>query len=452
MKFRASKSPFTPAGLDRMKYKGERLEVSEPGGLRIVIGARSKTFMFRYKSPATGKQRNMSLGHFPEMKLKEARTRVADAKELLLEKVDPGDIALDQKRELADSPTLDAVIEDYLTRVASKKKSFKEAKRYLEKKLSPKLGKLKIHAIKRRHVVKLIDEAAETAPVAARNLLVYCRLVFSHALERGLLQANPCSEIKPPATAKARQRILDDTEILKFWTGVNALQTSQDIKDILHLCLVTGQRSGEIRQMKWEDLNGSWWTIPEGVAKNKLAHRVPLTPLVQEILEAARSRREDSDFVFPGKNSGQPLGRNSPDQALRRGSEDLQLDDFTVHDLRRTAASNMAGLGAPRLVVGMVLNHAERGVTAVYDRHSYDAEKLDALTRWDFRLQVILGLRKPSDLSPQEVVLAKIREQMEAAAAEVEDGAGELQVTLDADDWALCLEILEGAAHQAKQL
>ena len=50
----------------------------------------------------------------------------------------------------------------------------------------------------------------------------------------------------------------------------------------------------------------------------------------------------------------------------------------------------MTGLGIPRLVVSKILNHAEQGVTAVYDRHSYDPEKRDALARWDRRVAEIV--------------------------------------------------------------
>ena len=66
------------------------------------------------------------------------------------------------------------------------------------------------------------------------------------------------------------------------------------------------------------------------------------------------------------------------------------VDDFKLHDLRRTAASYMTSIGIPRLVVSMILNHVEQGVTRVYDRHSYDKEKRVALDRWSRRLQTIL--------------------------------------------------------------
>jgi integrase len=64
--------------------------------------------------------------------------------------------------------------------------------------------------------------------------------------------------------------------------------------------------------------------------------------------------------------------------------------DFRFHDLRRTAASLMVGSGIPRLVVSKILNHVEQGVTAIYDRHSYDTEKRGALFRWDARLREIV--------------------------------------------------------------
>jgi integrase len=70
------------------------------------------------------------------------------------------------------------------------------------------------------------------------------------------------------------------------------------------------------------------------------------------------------------------------------------VPNFRGHDLRRTAASFMASGGIPRLTISKILNHVERSVTAVYDRHSYDAEKAAALAWWDARLHAILAQQK----------------------------------------------------------
>ncbi len=73
---------------------------------------------------------------------------------------------------------------------------------------------------------------------------------------------------------------------------------------------------------------------------------------------------------------------------------------FEPHDLRRTAASMMAGAGVNRTVIGKILNHAEPGVTAVYDRHSYDAEKRQALDAWARTLTAILTHELTADVVP----------------------------------------------------
>jgi integrase len=51
----------------------------------------------------------------------------------------------------------------------------------------------------------------------------------------------------------------------------------------------------------------------------------------------------------------------------------------------------MTGTGVSRLTVSKILNHAERGVTSIYDRHSYDREKREALEGWGERLREILS-------------------------------------------------------------
>ena len=70
--------------------------------------------------------------------------------------------------------------------------------------------------------------------------------------------------------------------------------------------------------------------------------------------------------------------------------------EFQLHDLRRTAASHMASIGVARFTIARVLNHSDRGVTRVYDRHSYDAEKRHALEAWADRLDEIISERHPT--------------------------------------------------------
>jgi integrase len=163
----------------------------------------------------------------------------------------------------------------------------------------------------------------------------------------------------------------------------------------LKLLLVTAQRKGEVISARWEDIDiaGAWWTIPAERSKNGLPHRVPLSRLAISLLNDARqlTGEEKSTWVFPSPKK-EHMGPTALDHAVRRRIEEVGLTDFTPHDLRRTAASYMTSIGVPRLVVSKLLNHVEQGVTAVYDRHSYDTDKRDALARWDRKLlEIIVG-------------------------------------------------------------
>jgi integrase len=137
-----------------------------------------------------------------------------------------------------------------------------------------------------------------------------------------------------------------------------------------------------------------WWTIPAAVAKNKQQHRVPLTPRVVELLRAAQAiGPRDNQFVF-GAIKGGSVAARAVKSLL--ALQHARVIDFDVHrhDLRRTAATNMAAAGVPLTTIGYVLNHVDvdRGsrATQTYDRYDHDAEKRTALETWARRLDAIL--------------------------------------------------------------
>lgn len=152
--------------------------------------------------------------------------------------------------------------------------------------------------------------------------------------------------------------------------------------------------------MTWSeiDLDGGWWTIPPERSKNKMSHRVPLSPSVLTILKNLKERHEQADHEKVKQSAFVLYGaRRTRDQ--HDAKQTFGIADFTGHDLRRTAASLMTGCGTSRLLVSKILNHVELGVTAVYDRHSYDAEKRTALEAWDRALASILEGKKATVLT-----------------------------------------------------
>jgi integrase len=157
--------------------------------------------------------------------------------------------------------------------------------------------------------------------------------------------------------------------------------------------------------MRWPDLDleTGWWTIPGGATKNKLTHRVPLVPRAVNLLRALPmdvSEENKEQWVFVGRFGREPLtdAKKVAPRIIERvlearttAGEKHRSFHFTAHDLRRTVATKLAEGGVSRFVISRILNHVEPGVTKVYDRYTYDAEKRAALTWWSAKLDAILG-------------------------------------------------------------
>lgn len=159
----------------------------------------------------------------------------------------------------------------------------------------------------------------------------------------------------------------------------------------MKVTVLTAQRSGEVRTMRWDDvdLGAAWWTIPGTQAKNGLAHRVPLSAPVLALLRQLRREDGSTPWVFPSpKLQQRPITKVSVTARLVAEKAGVR---YVTHDLRRTAASHMTSMGISRLVVAKILNHAEPGVTKVYDRHSYDAEKRQALEAWGAQVLALVA-------------------------------------------------------------
>jgi integrase len=182
--------------------------------------------------------------------------------------------------------------------------------------------------------------------------------------------------------------VLAESEIVALWQACS--QLSPTMEAFFKLRLLTAQRGGEVRTMRWEDvdMNIGWWVIPASIAKNGLSHRVPLSAPTLEILQALQDTAALGPWVLPStQHQGQPM--RSIHKTLTKLKR-LASIDFVPHDLRRTAASYMTSMGISRLVVGKILNHVEPGVTKVYDRHSYDAEKRQALDAWGQKVAALV--------------------------------------------------------------
>jgi integrase len=379
----------------QIDYRDEGL----PGfGIRLSPGGR-KSWVVVYRSG--GRLRRLTIGVYPHLSLAEARVKAKDA---LHEAAGGADPAAKKAAERV-AETFADLAKEYGERHAKHKRSGKEDLRLLfgspHKKRTGKTphvplvkrwGHSRVKDLTRRDVRQLLDEIVDRgSPIMANRTLALVRKMFNFAIERDWLENNPCQMLKRAAPERQRDRVLTEDEIRAVWVALD--EEHFVVRALFQLRLLTAQRGGELHGASWEeiDLARAWWTIPASRSKNNLAHRVPLSPPAIKVLKELKKGIGESTWVFPSTRKTGPHIAHAQ-KAIERIVERSKVE-FRGHDLRRTAASLMVGAGVPRLVVSKILNHVESGVTAVYDRHSYDGEKRAALDFWGKRLDGIIANR-----------------------------------------------------------
>lgn len=351
-------------------------------GLRVSQGGR-KVWVTMYRHQ--GRQRRYTIGTYPPLSLADAREEGRKA----LARVQTGTDVAEVKQTSRQGDTFGELLERYMTEhaTAKNKPGTLREKRKLAKALA-QWGHRKAADIARREIIAVVDGiAARGAPIRANRVVALLSSVFSFAVSKEIVPANPAFRIPKPGLENQRERVLTDPEIKAVWAALDSEPAR--IASIFKLALLTAQRRGEICGMQWSelDLDAGWWSIPAERTKNRMAHRVPLGLQAVAILRALEAAPRDPVFVFRGGRIGRPLTVLS--KPLRR-LRTCTGADFTIHDLRRTAATTMASTGVDRLVISRLLNHKEGGVTQIYDRFSYDPQKRAAILRLEDRMREIV--------------------------------------------------------------
>ncbi len=410
-------------GVRRFLNLGEYKDKRHPNG--ITLEEARKTFTIEQ-----GKVTALKAGRFEGVD-------PARAKQVAAEKR----ITDDEDRKKAF--TIEMLVNEYIEKHAKKfKRSWPEDERILHKELlneekskgtdswskrkekgTVDWSQRKAEDITKRDIVLLLEKIIERgSPSMSNNTFQVVRKMFNFAVERDILPYSPCGGVKALAPKVVKNRALTAQEIKTLWMNLQKSSMSSDCKDALKLMLITAQRPGEVIGIHTSEIDGDWWTIPRDRSKNGKAHRVFLTCSAKEIIERSKERVKAirdiplevqyEGYIFPcphrkkvqsidvhalaiavHRNIAWPSldkkGRVLVDKNGKTVTENrLGVDQFTPHDLRRTAATFMAQAGEMDEVIDAVLNHAKQGVIKVYNLYRYDKEKQKALEAWEQRLLI----------------------------------------------------------------
>ena len=217
----------------------------------------------------------------------------------------------------------------------------------------------------------------------ARKLYAALSTLFSWLLRERRVAANPCRGVWRPGPPPARDRILNDAEIVAFWRACDAF--GPPFGPLFQILLLTGCRLREAAGMKRSELADGHWTIPAARSKNHREHTVPMPTLAIQII--GKLPVVEGGLVFTTRGdvpvSGFSVAKRQLDaQVAKTAGHPVP---FRLHDLRRTFVSGLASLGVALPVIERCVNHVSGsfgGVAGVYQRYDFAKEKREALERW----------------------------------------------------------------------
>lgn len=353
-------------------------------GLRCRGGRYSWVFQYAIGTGSARITRRIKIGDYPALSPVKARKEAED----LHAKVHlHGDPAIERRKNRIEAGnTFGKLAERYLEfkEGTLRRSSLREVKRHLELYAKP-LHALSLSSIDQAAIARLLNTVAEGGPIAANRTRATLAAMFSWAMGEGLAASNPVINTNR-RDEKSRDRVLSDDELRTIWHALN----DDDFGIIVKLLMLTGQRAGEIAGLRWDEINfeRGLVSIPGERTKNKRPHDVPMARTAHALLEA-RHRRGQRELVF-GRYGGAFAGWSAAKRVL---GEQIKLPHWTIHDLRRSAATGMAEIGIAPHVIEAVLNHVsghKGGIAGIYNRAQYAAEKAQALARWDEHIGTVV--------------------------------------------------------------
>jgi integrase len=354
-------------------------------GIRVGHGGK-KTFQVGTR--VNGRYRRFTLKPaFPQLSLADARAQAAKIIADAQRGIDPTAAKAEEKRQalLARTNTFAAVVDDYMIDRCQKLRTRDEIRRQFDVDILPTLGDRAITSITRADLEALLREKARTAPISANRIAALLSAIFTWALDEEIITGSPAIRLPRYGEEVERERNLTPDEIRTLWDAFE--KCGYPLGRVCQMLLVTGQRRSEVAEMKWSEIDGDAWVLPGERSKTKKGHRIPLSSLALEIL---RGVPHVGEYVFT-RRGDKPVG------GFDKGKERINtlcttpVEDWRLHDLRRTAATMMRSLGIDRLVVSKILNHAEGGITKRYDRYAADPEQTAAMERWANKLREIIS-------------------------------------------------------------
>ena len=383
------------------KPKAAPYKLSDGGGLFLLVNTNGSKW-WRHSYRFDGKQKTISLGVYPEVGLKDARAKHAEARKKLAQCINPSvDRKLEKSARLEDSKnSFELLARDWVTtQLKSLTQSHRDRtlKRF-EHYLFPWIGNQPIKSIKAPDLLDCLRRIQKLNKLeTAHRTLQAAGQVFRYAVQQGLASRDITSDLKgaiPAPTVKHMASLTEPDQVAGLLKAIEGFTGGLIVQHALKLAPLVFVRPGELRRAKWTDidLEAAEWKYQ--VSKTKTEHIVPLSTQALSIFNELHPISGNREFVFPGAHDPKkPMSDAAINAALKRLGYDTQKD-ITGHGFRAMARTILhERLNFDPLIIEQQLAHrVPDALGSAYNRTKFLAQRKLMMQHWaDYLDELRLG-------------------------------------------------------------
>ena len=348
-------------------------------------GAKYWRLKYRYE----GREKTYSIGTYPRISLEHARQKTDEAKQQLIQGIDPSEFKQNQGFE--------NVAREWWE---NERDGWKHSHAHividsLEKDVFPYLATRNISAIRPPELLTVIRRIEKReAYRVAEKVLQRVRSVFRYAIQTGRANHNPATELQGVIKTQKVQhrRALESSELPLFIQTVKNYAGLPSTRYAILLMLLTFVRTDELRKATWDefDLEKATWRLSAERTKKETVHIIPLSQQAIELLKEIPSYKQGSGYLFEGRSKGKPISSKTMIHALYRMGYKTKA---TIHGFRSVASTILNESGEFSVdVIERQLAHVEgNAVRRAYNHAQYLPERTSMMQWWGDYLDEVQG-------------------------------------------------------------
>ncbi|WP_368343663.1 tyrosine-type recombinase/integrase [Pelagovum sp. HNIBRBA483] len=330
-----------------------------------------------------GRRREIGLGSAKIVSVSSARKKALQNLLLIHDGIDP----IEAKKQDAAIPIFEVVARKVHEENRPTWRNAKHAAQFiktLEVYAFPIIGSKPVNEVNSSHILQILSPIWVTKAETAKRVRQRLSTVFKYCVAQQWRPDDPANMAIIKALPNAKKKVqhrksLSYDDVSAFIQKVRKSSAAISTKLAIEFLILTATRSGEVRNARWSEIEGSLWTIPSERMKAGIAHRVPLSSRCMKILDEAKRINQGSDFVFEGTKQNRPLSENTFNKLMKELGVEVHAHGFRTSFRTWTQEKT----NYPREIAETALAHSIKDkAEAAYARSDLLAKRAEMMEAW----------------------------------------------------------------------